>query len=353
MHPSHRDSYPAPRLVFWELTSRCNLDCLHCRAGGPHDAEPGVLNTEQILKTIDDIEQVGKPILVLTGGEPLLRKDLFDIIPYAVQKGFRIALASNGVLINKKMAIKIKEASVARVSLSIDGASAQTHDSFRGLPGSFKGAMDGFENLKSAGIPVQLNTTITKANINELPEIMHLAENMGAVALHIFLLVPVGCGMEISESMMISPQQYEETLEWFYHRSKEVSMELKATCAPHYYRILHQHEGKSAFKGKHGFHAITKGCLAGSGVCFISHQGDVQPCGYLPVKAGNVLEKPFREIWNNSLLFKQLRDVTLLKGKCGICEYRGLCLGCRARAFGVTGDYLDEEPFCIYEPKLT
>jgi len=240
------------------------------------------------------------------------------------------------------------------VSISLDGGCAATPDGFRGIPGSFDEAMRGAELLARQGVPFQFNTTVTRRNVAELPSILKLAEERGAKALHVFILVPVGCGVEIAESDMLSGAQCEDALEWLYERSRETSIEFKATCAPQYYRILRQRaksERRTLSFESDGMAAVTRGCLAGTGVCFISHTGDVQPCGYLPVVAGNVRETPFHEIWENSPLFAELRDFSKLAGKCGVCEYRGVCGGCRARAFYETGSYLDEEPYCTYLPR--
>ncbi|MCP4129606.1 MAG: heme b synthase [bacterium] len=343
-----------PRLVFWELTKRCNLSCAHCRAEAEDFDFSGELDLDRAKKIIDDITGFASPILVLTGGEPLYRKDIFDIASYAGSKDLRVALATNGTLIDEEKAERIRESGIARVSISIDGPNAESHDSFRGIDGSFEEALRGARLLKKSGVDFQFNTTVTKRNVEVLEEIIQLAEREGAAALHIFMLVPVGCGVEIAETDMISSEKYEETLHWFYDRSKEVSMEFKATCAPHYYRIIRERareEGRKLSFETDGMAAMTRGCLAGSGVCFISHSGDVQPCGYLPLVAGNVVKTPFKEIWENSELFLSLRDVQQLEGKCGLCEYKVVCGGCRARAFYETDSYLDEEPYCVYLPK--
>ncbi len=343
-----------PRLIFWELTKRCNLTCKHCRAEAADIDFSGELDTGSVFSILDDIADTYSPILVLTGGEPLYREDIFEITKHAVGRGLRVALATNGTLIDEPMAVRIAEAGVTRVSISLDGPDAASHDDFRGLPGSFDSALEGGRHLRRAGVPVQINTTITKRNEARLEEIVDLARSEEAVALHLFMLVPVGCGAEIAEEDMLSGERYEKVLNWFYERSKRLDMEFKATCAPHYYRIIRQRaagEGRKLAFETDGMAAMTRGCLAGSGVCFISHRGDVQPCGYLPLVAGNVTERPFREIWETSELFLDLRNADLLKGKCGACGYRHVCGGCRARAYFATGDPLDEEPYCAYEPE--
>ncbi len=343
-----------PRLIFWELTKKCNLTCAHCRAEAEDIDFSGELDFRQIRNVIDDIASFAKPILVLTGGEPLFRADIFDIARYAGEKGMRVALATNGTLIDSDVAEKIKESGIARASISLDGWDGASHDNFRGVPGAFEKALQGARFLRENGVEFQFNTTVTRRNVDHIDDILKLAEKESAKAVHLFMLVPVGCGVQIAETDMISAQKYEETLHWFYHRSREMKMEFKATCAPHYYRIIREEakkEGRKVSFEKDGMAAMTRGCLAGIGVCFISHVGDVQPCGYLPLSAGNVLENPFHRIWKDASLFKSLRDYDQLKGKCGKCEYNPVCGGCRARAFYSFNDYLEEEPFCVYTPK--
>lgn len=343
-----------PRLIFWELTKQCNLQCQHCRAEADESIFSGEMDTAGVKSVIDDIVADYNPILVLTGGEPLYRKDIFEIASYSTGKGLRTALATNGTLINSDIAAKIKASGISRVSISIDGKNAESHDGFRGIPGSFDDALRGAAELKRAGVEFQFNTTISRRNVDEIDEILRLSEERGAAALHIFMLVPVGCGVEIAETEMISKEKYEEVLEWFYERSKETELEFKATCAPHYYRIIRQkakEEGRRITFETDGMAAMTRGCLAGTGVCFISHRGDVQPCGYLPILAGNVLEKPFKEIWEESDIFNSLRNLNNLKGKCGSCEFRGFCAGCRARAYYTYDDCMAEEPYCVYIPE--
>jgi radical SAM protein with 4Fe4S-binding SPASM domain len=377
-----------PRLIFWEVTKGCNLRCIHCRATATELSSPLDLPTAKALNLIEQVSQYAKPILVLSGGEPLFRADIFELARFATDRGLRVALATNGTLVTEEVARKIVDAGVRRVSISLDGANAATHDTFRGIPGAFDAALKGFRNLQALGMSLQINMTIARHNARQLPEVLELAKSIGADALHTFLLVPVGCGVDIAAEQMVPAEEYEQILNWFYDRSQEGEIELKATCAPHYFRVmrqrraaerrassprpdtgaigpteitmpgstgvaLHPHGAKAAAKGHpEGLHATTKGCLAGTGVCFISHQGEVYPCGYLPVLAGDLRHHSFAEIWENSAVFQQLRDTENLKGKCGRCEFRNICMGCRARAFAATGDFLDEEPFCIYEPRM-
>jgi heme b synthase len=339
--------------MFWELTDGCNLKCLHCRATAQAERSPDELTTAEAKVLVDQITEFASPILILTGGEPLYRPDVFEIAEYATGRGLRVALATNGTLVDDAVADRIVASGVKRVSISIDGANARTHDTFRGLPGSFEAALAGFDRLKRRGMSLQFNTSLAKHNVGEVEDILRLALDHGANALHIFMLVPVGCGLEIADRQMLPADEYERVLTWLYEASRKASIEFKATCAPHYYRIIRQRakaEGRKITFESDGMAAMTKGCLAGTGVLFVSHTGQVQPCGYLPIAAGNVEEQTLRQIWEGSPVFRDLRETGHLKGKCGRCEYRNVCAGCRARAYGVTGDYLDEEPFCLYQP---
>ncbi len=338
-----------PRLIAWELTNACNLACIHCRASAVKYPAPDELSTAEAKHFIDELVEY-KPILILTGGEPLLRRDVYDIAGYASKKGMRVVFATNGTLLTPEIASKLKMAGIQRVSISIDGSSTKTHDAFRGEPGAFDAALHGIKIVRNEGIGFQINTTITKSNLAEIPGIYDLAFKLKAQALHIFLLVPTGRGEEI-ESEEILPDEYERVLNWFYDKSRDKSIQLKATCAPQYFRIMRQRaKAEGITKETHGLEAMTKGCLGGLGFCFVSSKGDVYPCGYLPVRAGNIRKQPFRMIWERSEVFNELRDPGKLKGKCGVCEYRMVCGGCRARAYASTGDYLDEEPYCVYVP---
>lgn len=353
-HPQapQKDDTPALRLVAWETTRNCNLNCVHCRAAATCGPYSGELDTRAALKLLDQISEVAKPIIILTGGEPLLREDIFQIAEYGDRLGMRMVMAPNGTLVSQEMADKMKKSGIQRISVSLDGSNAQSHDRFRGVAGAFEGALQGIENAKAAGIEFQINTTITKTNLDQIPKILELAESLGAVAHHIFLLVPTGRGKYIVDQE-IDAREYEQTLNWFYDQRDKTSLQLKATCAPHYYRILRQRarqDGQSVTFESHGLDAVTRGCLAGTGFCFISHTGIVQPCGFLDLNCGDVTRQPFGEIWKNSTHFKKLRDFGALEDKCGYCEYRRVCGGCRARAYEATGNYMAQEPLCEYRP---
>ncbi|MEN6440497.1 MAG: heme b synthase [Syntrophobacter sp.] len=341
------------RLVAWELTRSCNLACVHCRAAALDRPYEGELTTAECKRVMDEIAEVALPIIILTGGEPLLRSDVFELAKYGNDKGFRMTMATNGTLLTPGMVEKMLESGIQRISISIDGASAESHDAFRKVPGAFEGALRGISAAREAGLDFQVNTTITHANLDEFPRIHELVVSLGAVAHHIFMLVPMGRGRDLHEEG-IGPEDYEKALHWFYEQKDIAPLQLKATCAPHYYRILRQRarsEGKSIDFDTFGLDAVTRGCLGGTGFAFISHLGQVQPCGYLELDCGNVREKSFKEIWENSPVFRDLRDLKKYEGKCGACEYIRVCGGCRARAYEATGNYLAEEPLCLYKPK--
>ena len=351
-HPHGEKKGTALRLVAWETTRNCNLACMHCRASATHGPFSGELDTDASFRLLDQISHVGKPIIILTGGEPLLRPDIFDIARYGTKKGLRMVMAPNGTLITEKFAKQMADSGIQRISVSLDGATIESHDRFRGIDGAFKGALRGIKLAKEAGVEFQINTTITKTNLKEIPEIQELAIKLGAVAHHIFLLVPTGRGKYIVDQE-ITAAEYERTLNWFYDQREKSPLQLKATCAPHYYRILRQRakqEGKAVTFKTHGMDALTRGCLGGTGFCFISHRGIVQPCGFLDVNCGDITKTSFADIWNGSDTFLSLRNFNNLKGKCGRCEFRKVCGGCRARAYEATGDFLAEEPLCDYQP---
>jgi heme b synthase len=344
------------RMVAWEVTRSCNLACVHCRASSLCGTYKGELDTDACLRVLDEIASFSKPVIILTGGEPLLRSDIYDIAKYGTDRGLRMVLATNGTLLTTECAQKLITSGIQRISISIDGPDAAHHDEFRKVPGAFAGAMAGIDILKKAGMEFQINTTITKANIDQIEDLMQLAIDLGAAAHHIFLLVPTGRGKDLADQE-ISPDDYEKTLNWFYKKSLSCPIQLKATCAPHYFRIYHQKKkdsgsavSKAEGQGHGGLAAMTRGCLGGSSFCFISHTGQVQPCGYLELDCGQIKERSFRYIWADSLQFKALRDLNQYKGKCGRCEFIKVCGGCRARAYELTGDFLAEEPLCAYRP---
>jgi len=345
------------RMLFWETTIRCNLSCVHCRRLESNEAGDTDLSTSEGEALIEQIADLGRrqgqpPVLVFSGGEPLCREDVFDLIAHARRRDIIAALATNGTLIDSDKARQIHDSGVARVSVSLDGADGHTHDRMRQVPGAFEQAMEGIRHLREHGVPFQINITLTKQNAAQLPQVHELARSLGAAALHIFMLVPVGCGLTLATTDMLSPDEYEDTLRLIYALEKASPMQIKVTCGPHYERIKRQSQTQPTATNPQSpiRNPQSKGCLAGLGVLFVNHRGDVYPCGYLPVHCGSILETTLMRIWDENEDLARLRDTEALEGKCGRCGYKRVCGGCRARAFGVTGNYLAEEPFCAYNP---
>lgn len=344
-----------PKWIAFEVTGKCNLKCIHCRSNADMDAEVGDFTTQDVCKLIDDIVSFAKPAFVLTGGEPLLREDIFEIARYGTKKGLRMCIATNGVLIDDDKCKKIKESGIRIVSLSLDGSTREIHDNFRNQKGAFEGTIRGAEYLKKHNIEFIINSSFTKRNQDDIPNAYQLAKKIGATAWYLFMIVPTGRGEDIMDEL-ISKEDYEEILEWHYYMEKqEKEMLVRPTCAPHYYRIISQ---KAKEEGEEYTHRTlkfstggTKGCICAQLICFIDYHGNVFPCSYFPLSAGNVKTQKFQDIWEKSPLFLELRDYKQYSGDCGSCDYIKVCGGCRARAYAMTGDYLAEEPFCLYTPK--
>jgi radical SAM protein with 4Fe4S-binding SPASM domain len=337
-------------LVAWESTRACKFACKHCRATAQLHPDPKQLSTQEAKRLIDEIALIAKPVFIITGGDPLLRDDIFKIARYAVDREFHVAMALNGD-VAPETASKIYSTGVRRVSLSIDGSKRAVHDNFRGIEGALKMAMQTVKSIKSAGLLFRILTTVTKYNLHDLGNLYNLAVDLGAECWDIFMLVPTG---RATSEMEVSPTEYENVLRFAYDLSRRSKIPIRLTCAPQYNRILLQTKGVEGARaesslGKHET-GIGRGCMTGDGFCFISHIGEVYGCGYLPVSAGNIRQKTFSDIYNSSPLFLQLRDRKLLKGKCGVCLYQEVCGGCRARAYAASGDVLGEEPCCIYHP---
>lgn len=344
---------PTLRRVYWETTAACNLRCVHCRRLDVlTQGAPDELSTEEGKTFIQGLTAFGRPVLIFSGGEPLFRKDIFELSAYAKGCGLPVALSTNGTLVNEEMAVRIQEAGMYYASISLDGACPATHDLFRG-PGNFVRALRGFSHLHRQGIKVQINFTVTRQSVQEVPSMYELAQSLEAYALYLFLLVPVGCGVHIASSQMLNAQEVETWLGWVCERNMDSGgrkMELRAICAPHYYRVKEEHRAPRLHPEATRPHEQSRlGCLAGIHMCFLSHRGEVFPCGYLPVAAGNIRRQPFAEIWERSSLFAQLRRPELLAGRCGVCEFKQVCGGCRARAYYGSGDVLAEEPYCLYQ----
>lgn len=343
-----------PRLIAWETTRRCLLSCRHCRASAANRSYDGELSTEEAFRLLDNIASFSKPIIILTGGEPMIREDIYEISEYGTALGLRMVMAPCGNLMDEKSVGRMIESGIQRISLSIDGANAGSHDDFRRVDGAFETVVRAARLAREGGLEFQVNTTVTRLNYRELDSILRLAAELGAVSYHPFLLVPTGRGKGMDEHLL-SPREYEDVLTWIYEKSLELPIQIKPTCAPHYYRILRQKEreaGRPVTPETHGLNAMTKGCLGGQGFAFVSHRGRVQICGFLEEEAGDIRKTGmnFQTIWENSPLFLKMRNPEEYEGKCGACGYSRVCGGCRARAFAATGNYMAAEPYCLYEP---
>jgi radical SAM protein with 4Fe4S-binding SPASM domain len=345
-----------PKWIAWETTRTCNLKCVHCRSSSDSHATAGGFTTAEGIKLLDELADYCQPVLVLSGGEPLLRPDIWDLAAHGTARGLRMCLATNGVLVDDAACRRMKETGIRMVSLSLDGATAATHDDFRQQPGAFDATVAAAGRLKAHGVPFLVNSSFSKRNQDEIPRCYELAKRLGATAWYMFMIVPTGRGADIMNEL-ISKEDYDRLLEWHYETEKlEPELLMRPTCAPHYYRVvLQKNRGRDA-EDKLQRRSLSfstgggKGCIAAQTICLIDAFGNVQPCSYMPTSAGNVKETPFREIWERSPLFLELRDFSRYKGRCGSCEYLNVCGGCRARAEAVYGDRLAEEPFCDYVP---
>ncbi len=345
-----------PKWIAWEITRRCNLKCVHCRSSSELEVkEHPDFSFDEAKRVIDDISSYAQPVVVLSGGEPLLRADVFDIAKYGAGKGLRMCMATNGTLVTPEICAKIKDADIKMVSLSLDGSTAAVHDNFRNSPGAFDATVNAAKLFNEHGIKFLVNSSFTKRNQAEIPKVYKFVKGLGATAWYMFMIVPTGRGEDIMEEL-ISVDDYEDLLEWHYAMEKEEDeMLVRPTCAPSYYRIVLQ---KSKEEGD-GFKRRTlqfstggsKGCLAGQLIALLDVDGNLLPCSYFPMAAGNIREQSFKDIWENSPLFKDLRDFKAYKGRCGACEYVSVCGGCRARAYAMSGDYMQEEPFCSHRPR--
>jgi radical SAM protein with 4Fe4S-binding SPASM domain len=345
-----------PLVLSWNVTRKCNLKCSHCYINASPSEYTDELTTEEGKRLIDQICEVSHPLLILSGGEPILRKDIYELIEYGAKKGLRMGLGSNGTLIDDFVAKKLKQSGISTVSISIDSHIPENHDDFRGVKGSWRKAVGAIQALRENGVLVQVNTTLTQQNYDEIDDIMSLAEKLGVENFHLFFLVPTGRGKKIAD---ITPAMYEEMINNTFAKTARHRLNVKPSCAPQFMRI--------AKDMNLDMRQWVRGCMAGLYYCRVYPNGEITPCPYLPIKLGNTREKSFKDIWFNAEVFKKIRDFDSLKGKCGVCDYRNLCGGCRARAYGLSsdfidycgdlheptelkGDYLAEDPWCAYRP---
>ncbi len=348
-----------PFIAIWEVTQACDLACVHCRASAQPDRNPLELSTEEGKKLIDEISSLKIPVFVLTGGDPLKRPDLFELIEYARRVGVRVSLTPSATpLLTRDVVRRLKEAGLARLAVSMDGASAGTHDAFRGMSGSFARTLDAIRWANEAGLPVQINTTFSRRNIGEIDEIVQLMESLKITLWSVFFLVPTGRG-KLDE--LLNAEEFEQVFEKLYRLSKTASFDLKTTEAQHYRRYVLQQrvvERKAGVttpqappQAMDSIGRAPRGLNDGKGFVFISHTGEVFPSGFLPKSGGNIRRQTLSVIYRESTVFLSLRDTSMLEGKCGACEFKEICGGSRSRAYALTGDPLAEEPCCSYVPK--
>jgi AdoMet-dependent heme synthase len=347
-----------PFIAIWEVTQACDLACVHCRASAQPERHPMELSTEEGKQLIDQIADLEVPVFVLTGGDPIKRPDLFELIAHARKVGVRVSLTPSATpLLTREIVFRLKEAGLARLAVSMDGASAATHDAFRGLSGSFARTLDAVRWANEAGLPVQINTTFSRRNIGEIDSIVDLMKTLKLTLWSVFFLVPTGRG-KLDD--LLSADEFEQVFAKIHTLSKQAGFDIKTTEAQHYRRYVLQQKvadrkaGIASGTPVHVADAIgraPRGLNDGKGFVFISHKGEVFPSGFLPLAAGSIRDQSLADIYRNSPVFRALRDTSRLEGKCGACEFKEICGGSRSRAYALTGNPNGEEPCCSYIPR--
>jgi radical SAM protein len=357
-----------PYIAIWETTQACDLACVHCRACAQPQRNPFELSTEEAKRLIDQIAEMEVPVFVLTGGDPLKRPDIFELIDYARERGVHTSMTPSATpLLTRENIVQLKEKGLARLAVSLDGSTAEIHDTFRRVDGSYQCTMDAIRWAREVGLPMQINTTVTRRSIDDLDSMISLLETLDITLWSVFFLVPTGRGQM---SDMISAEEFEQVFQKLYETAKRVKFDIKTTEAQHYRRYLLQRRTEErkagvesmatnlpaaqafpAALGGDGIQRAPRGLNDAKGFIFISHVGEVYPSGFLPESAGNIRKQRLVDIYRDSPVFRALRDTSQLKGKCGACEFKQICGGSRARAFALTGDMLEEEQYCTYQPK--
>ena len=357
------DFNQTPFIVIWEVTQACDLACVHCRASAQSRRNPLELTTEEAKKLIEQVAELHAPVFVLTGGDPLKRPDIYDLVQFATSRGVRTSLTPSATpLLTREALQRLQACGLARLAISLDGPTAEVHDAFRRVPGSYDWTLRAIRWARELGLPAQINTTITRHNLRFLDDIIALLQTLDIVLWSVFFLVPTGRGQSTD---LISAEEFEQVFEKLYQTSQQVKFDIKSTEAQHYRRFLLQKRTAARRSGQaeaamarvfgatsaDGIGRAPRGINDGKGFVFVSHLGEVFPSGFLPVSAGNVRKQSLAEHYRHSPLFLALRDSANLKGKCGICEFREVCGGSRARAHAVSGDMFGEEPNCVYQPR--
>jgi AdoMet-dependent heme synthase len=347
------DFNSSPFLILWELTRACALACRHCRAKAMPRRNKGELTTEECAEQFDKIREFGSPLIVLTGGDPIERPDVYEIISEARRRGFKVAMTPSATpSVTRAVVLKLKEAGLERLAISLDGPDEAAHDSFRGIRGSFEDTLSIMRWAYEAGLPLQVNTTVWKENIDRFQQIADLVIENHSILWSLFFLVPTG---RARSTMQITAEQAEQTLHRMADLAQSNVIDVKSTAAPHFRRVLIERNFHRPLRDigpdvRLGALRSYQSVNDGKGLLFISHLGDVQPSGFLPISAGNVRQQSVADIYRSSELFKDLRSPQLLKGKCGRCPYKAVCGGSRARAYADSGDYMAADELCSYQP---
>lgn len=365
-HPGNIDFNVNPFIVIWETTRACGLKCQHCRAEAQPIPDPNELTHEQGIALLDEIYEMGNPMVVFTGGDCMLRKDLFELADYGIKKGMRISMSPSATdEVTEARMDEAKRVGLSRWSFSIDGPDAELHDAFRGIPGTFDLTIEKINYLNKIGISHQINTCVSRANYDRLEEMVPLVTELKASVWYILMMVPTGRGQL---DQCLTAAEHEKVFRWLYELSKTAPFDIKTTAGQHYRRVVFQMKQSEHLVDKNqitfedtktrdmaymidGLKRAPKSVNDGNGFIFISHTGDVMPSGFLPLVAGNVKEERLRDIYRNNQMLKDLRSPDKYKGKCGVCEFRNVCGGSRSRTYAVTGDYMESEPFCVYIPQ--
>lgn len=354
----------SPFLVIWETTRACELACLHCRAEAHPHRDPDELGTEEAKRLMDRVRAFGRPLFVLTGGDPLQRPDVVELVEYGTSIGLRVAMTPSGTpRMTQEVIRRLRDAGLARLAVSLDGSTAEVHDRFRGVPGSFDWTVRMIRAARELGLSTQVNTTVSRHNLDDFDGLVALMEGLGISLWSVFFLVPTG---RARPEDIASPGEFEWVFHRMYDLSRTAPFDVKSTAAPHYRRVVLQRQVAERRAGERagapepltaglGFSLAdgvgrARGVNDGNGFVFVSHTGEIQPSGFLPLSAGNVRTHDLVEVYRDAPLFRSLRDPGRLKGKCGVCEYREVCGGSRARAYALTGDPLEAEPFCTHVP---
>jgi len=355
------DFNETPFIVIWEATQACDLACLHCRACAQPLRSPLELSTEEGKDLIDQVAEMAAPLFVLTGGDPLKRPDIYDLVEYGTRRGVRMSMTPSATPLLTRTAIaRLQQCGLARLAVSLDGSTAEIHDAFRGVPGSYALTLDAVRWTGELGLPVQINTTITRRNLADFESMVALLKTFGMALWSVFFLVPTGRG-QLQD--LVSAEEFEEVFAKLAEVSQNVRFDIKTTEAQHYRRYLAQKRAAErrsniapspvphGMPTGDGIGRAPRGLNDGKGFVFISHKGEVFPSGFLPLEGGNIRRQPLADIYRNAPLFMQLRDTSNLKGKCGVCEFREICGGSRSRAFALTGDPFASDPSCVYQPQ--